>query len=398
MTEPGLSALHVVASINRDVGGPAVSVPGLCAGLARSGVACTLATLDYAVHGPQLAPEGVRLASLPAGFVARKFRGWSPAFVRLLAAEAARADLVHDHGLWMFTNLYARRSAQAARLPLVISPRGMLEAWSLGRSRARKWMAWRLYQERNLEAAALFHATGEAEAMSIRGLGLRQAVAVIPNGVQVPAAAALPGRGLLERRFPELAGRRWLLFLSRLHPKKGLLELVRSWQSLAPRFPEWRLVIAGPDLDGHGREVRSLIDSLALWRSITLAGMLEGEEKASALANAGALVLPTRSENFGIVVAEALAHGTPVVTTRGAPWGELESHRCGWWIEPGERPLAAALSEALALPSGQLKKMGLRGRDLAAARYSWDTAAARTKAVYEWLLGRGPRPACVVPP
>jgi len=392
---PQVSVLQVVASINRDVGGPAVSVPSLASGLARAGVRATLATLDYAVHGPQLAPAGARLASLPADFVARHFRGWSPEFEQVLAAEAAQAHLVHDHGLWMFTNLYARRSAQRAGVPLVISPRGMLEPWSLGRSRARKLAAWLLFQKKNLASAALLHATSAAEADSIRALGLRTPIATIANGVEVPAASELPARGILESRFPGLAGKRWLLFLSRLHPKKGLAELIRLWAVLAPRFPDWQLVIAGPDLDGYGTTVRGLVAAAALGERTTFTGAIDGADRASAFANADVLVLPTHSENFGIVVAEALAHGTPVLTTRGAPWGELATHRCGWWVELSDPALEAALTEALGLPKDRLKEMGARGRELVAARYSWDTAAIAMKAAYDWLLARGPRPACV---
>jgi len=394
-SSPQISVLHVVASINRDIGGPAVSVPALAGSLARLDVRTTLATLDYAVHGPQLAPAGARLASMPADFLAQYFRGWSPAFERLLMAEAAGADLVHDHGLWMFPNLYARRSARRAGVPLVISPRGMLEPWSLGRSRARKFAAWWLFQRENLAAAALLHATSAAEADSIRALGLGKPVATIANGVDVPAAASLPGRGVLERRFPELAGKRWLLFLSRLHPKKGLAELLRLWAGLAPRFPAWHLVIAGPDLDGYGATVRGLVDAAQLGARTTLTGVIDGEDRASALANAGVLVLPTHSENFGIVVAEALAHGTPVLTTRGAPWGELVAQRCGWWVELAEPALEAALTEALGASPEELKEMGARGRELVASRYSWDSSAIAMKAAYEWLLGRGPRPGCV---
>ena len=391
-----MKVLHVVASINRDVGGPAVTVPALAGALAAQGVETTVATLDYPVHGPQASAGGARLASLPAPALARALRGWSPAFARQVGELARqRADIVHGHGLWMFPNLYARQGALAAGRPLVISPRGMLDDWSLRRSRGRKGVAWRLFEADNLAAAKLLHATSDAEARAIRKAGCRQPIAVVPNGVDVPAAGSSPARNVLERAHPELAGRRWLLFLSRLHPKKGVLELVRAWAALEQGFPDWQLIVAGPELDRHGEDVRSLAGALGIAGRVTFPGVLSGDAKECALAHAGLLVLPTHSENFGVVVAEALARGTPVVTTRAAPWQVIEEQHCGWWIDVGEKALRAALQGALRSKPEALKAMGERGRSLVDERYSWAGAACAMRDAYAWLLGAGQRPDCV---
>jgi len=330
---------------------------------------------------------------MPAPATTRALRGWSPGFARRLAAlAAAGADVIHNHGLWMFPNYYARRVALAHRIPRVVSPRGMLDEWSLRRSRIRKAIVWRLFERANLARATLFHATSAAEANAIRAAGLTQPIAIVPNGVDVPDAVQLPGREPLEQSHARLAGREWLLFMSRLHPKKGLAELVRVWHGVAPRFPDWQLLVAGPDLDGHGAEVRAAAAALGLSDRITFAGMLSGEDKACALANAGALVLPTHSENFGIVVAEALAHGTPAITTHAAPWQELRDACCGWWIEDREDALHAALIEAMSLAPKQRNEMGARGRALVAQRYAWVRVGSEMKATYQWILGDGPRP------
>lgn len=386
----------MVASINRDVGGPAASVPKLVSALAALEVHAALVTLDYAGHGAQSPVPGARVTSVHAGPLARAMRGWSPRLSRAIASEVRQgASLVHNHGLWMFPNLYARRAARNAGIPLVISPRGMLDDWSLKRSRGRKSLAWSLFERENLASAGLFHATGVAEADSIRAAGLAQPIAVIPNGVDLPDLSSLPARAVLERAHPALAQRRWLLFMSRLHPKKGLVELVRAWGRLASRFPQWQLLVAGPDLDGHGAEVRALVASLGLSDRVTFAGMLAGDEKASALAHADLMVLPTHAENFGIVVAEALAHGTPVMTTRAAPWEELRERNCGWWIEDSGEALHAALEGAMALAPARLGEMGSRGRALVSERYDWNGIASAMKAAYAWLCESGPRPDCV---
>lgn len=386
---------HVVASVNRNIGGPAISVPRLASALAARGVESRLATLDYPEHGPQTPVPGAALTSLPTTALNRLGRGWSPAFHHALTTLARQGlDVLHNHGLWMFPNLYARRVALAAKIPLVISPRGMVEQWSLGRSRWKKWFVWHAFEKTNLARAALFHATSHDEVASIRALGFRQPIAMIPNGIEIPEAGAAGDRTLLEQQFPELRNRRWLLFLSRLHPKKGVLELLRVWQRLQAQFPDWQLVLAGPDLDGYSATVRAAVNDLQLSARVTLTGMLAGELKDAAWAGAELFVLPTYSENFGIAVAEALAHGCPALTTRGAPWRGLVEQRCGWWIEMTEAELTAALAAALQLPAEERRALGGRGRDWVRRDFSWAGIAERMASAYAHLLGQGPRPDC----
>lgn len=393
---PPFRVCQVVASINRNTGGPAVTVPRLATALAGQDVDSVLVTLDDADHGPQTPVDNVHLLSLTAGPFARRLRGWSPVFRRELASLVRNSvDVVHNHGLWMFPNLYARKAAVAANIPLVISTRGMVEQWSLKRSRMKKAVAWELFEKGNIRAAKLFHATSGSEAESLRGLGVRQPIAVIPNGVDLPDVAAAPERDLLEQKFPALAGKRWLLFLSRLHPKKGVAELIQAWSQLAPRFPGWHLVVAGTGLDGYGDVVRQKTVALGVTDCITFTGMLAGVEKACAFANAGLFVLPTHSENFGIVVAESLAFGTPVVTTKGAPWSDLVQHRCGWWIELGNGAFSETLAEAMNASDSERRAMGSRGRELMERKYSWSRVAAEMKSAYLWLCDKGPQPACV---
>lgn len=390
----GLRLLHVVANVNRGVGGPARSVPALLEEMARGGAATVLATLDDASLGPLPAPRGYRLESLALGSLGRALRGWSPPFARLLCTLAASADVVHGHGLWMWPNLYARRAAERAARPLVVSPRGMLQSWALERSAWRKALAWRLVERTNLQQARLFHATSAQEAEAIREAGLRQPIACIPNGVEA-AAGTPPDRALLEARHPALRGRRWCLFLSRLHPVKGLPELLRAWAGLRERWPEWHLLIAGEAMDGYGAALQAQARALGIDGAATFAGRLEGEAKACALGHADLFVLPTHSESFGLAIAEALAHGVPVITTRAAPWPELSARRCGWWIDAGEAPLHEALHEALAQPAERLRDMGARGRELVATQYAWPAVAAAMMAAYRWMLEGGTRPACV---
>jgi glycosyltransferase involved in cell wall biosynthesis len=205
----------------------------------------------------------------------------------------------------------------------------------------------------------------------------------------------LPPRSQLETRFPELRGRRWLLFLSRLHPKKGLDELIAAWRALQDKFPDWHLVLAGPDLNGYRRTLDRLIAAAGVARRVTVTGMLADDDKRAAFGHAGLFVLPTHSENFGVAVAEALAFKVPVVTTKAAPWAELESERCGWWINDSTEALVAALGSALRMREEDLEAMGRRGQSLMERKYSWRRVGEQMLSAYQWCCSRGERPHCV---
>jgi glycosyltransferase involved in cell wall biosynthesis len=310
--------------------------------------------------------------------------GRSPAMARVLVGEGGAVDLIHDHGLWMMPNIYAARAARAAGRPLVYSVHGMLAPWALNRSRLKKRVVGLLGQDSALRRATCLHATAPSEVGEIRAVGLRQPVAVIPYGIDVP-----------DRLPPRAPGdRRTLLFLSRIHPKKGVEVLLRAWQRVQGRFPEWDLVVAGPDNEGHLAAMEGLAANLGLQR-VSFPGPRYGADRDALMDRAEILVLPTFNENFGFVVAEALARGRPVVCTRAAPWAGLQEHRCGWWIETGVDALAACLDEALAADAGTLADMGARGREWVRRDLSWDRVGEMMAETYQWVLGRAGQPAWV---
>ena len=426
-----MKILHVVALIQAATGGPAVSVTRLASEQARLGHEVTLACLDYAHLGPQVDAPGVRVVSVKGSFLAVRGRGWCSEFRRIVIEEAKKVDVVHSHGLWMWPNAYAREAAVAAGKSLVISPRGMLEAWSLGRSKLRKAVAWRLFERRNLQSAAMFHATAESEAGSIREATERlkdkktkrqrwegekvgrwkgeAPVVVAPNGVDLPDLAQRPAREVLEQRFPELKSRRWVVFMSRLHPKKGIDVLLRAWaRQKEVTAGEWRvkssqtdtpphrnteephrgavLVLAGSDLIGYRKDVERMIKELGLEDTVVVAGEVLSNKKDCLLANADLFVLPSYSENFGIVVAEAMSWGQPVIASTATPWKEVAEVGAGWWVKPEEGALAQVLHEALAKRPDELDAMGAKGRVLVAERYTWAAPAERLLEAYEKIL------------
>ncbi|GAA6621367.1 glycosyltransferase [Scytonema sp. NUACC26] len=387
---------QVVASINENVGGPAYSVSNLAQALSQQQICSHLLTLDYQNHGKQVPTKNVILHNYPATFLTRNLRGFQPkAKLALQKLASTDLDIIHSHGLWMFPNLYARQAAVSDRLPLLISPRGMLEAWSLRNSWFKKLPAWFLYENQNLKSATAFHATSHEEAESLRKLNFRQPIAIIPNGVHLPDLNNQPNRHILIQKFPKLAEKKWLLFLSRIHPKKGLDNLLYSWKFLANQFPDWHLIIAGSDLISYQVKLELLTAELELKRQVTFTGMLTGQHKASVLNNADLFVLPTHSENFGIAIAESLAYRVPVITTQKAPWQDLDRYGCGWWIEDNQQALTVALTEAIKMSSEQRQAMGLKGRNLVETKYSWNSIANQMATVYQWILGGTQPPNCV---
>jgi glycosyltransferase involved in cell wall biosynthesis len=303
---------------------------------------------------------------------------------RALAEVAGKMDILHGHGLWLMPNIYPAWAARRGRAKLITSPRGMLGAEALAFSRLKKQVFWRLFQARALSQAACLHATSEGERHDIRAAGLSNPVAVIPNGIDLAA----PGPAI-DRRGP-----RTVLSLGRIHPKKGLDVLVRAWAAVEARNAEWRLRIVGPAELGHDRDLLALSASLGLTR-VSIEGPAYGSDRLAAYREAELFVLPTRHENFGNTVAEALAAGVPVISTKGAPLAGLEREGGGWWIDHGPQPLAAALDTALGLPREALRDMGARGRTWMARDFSWDRVADDMLAVYAWLLKGGERPATV---
>ncbi|TWT35966.1 GDP-mannose:cellobiosyl-diphosphopolyprenol alpha-mannosyltransferase [Posidoniimonas corsicana] len=253
----------------------------------------------------------------------------------------------------------------------------MLSPWAMNFRRWKKSIAWWAFARRDLMEAALVHATSEMELAELRELGARQPIAMIPNGVEplplTEADAAPPSRP-------------YVLFLSRVHRKKGIQELLEAWGGLAPQG--WDLVIAGPDEEG-------ILAKAKLQTGVRYIGSVEGEPKHRLLQQASLFVLPTYSENFGVVVAESLMAGVPVITTHGAPWRCLQTERCGWWIPMQPDVLRDTLHSAMRTPPDELRAMGLRGRAYVEQQFSWPEIARQMIDVYEWVLGGGPPPACV---
>jgi glycosyltransferase involved in cell wall biosynthesis len=388
--EPPLRILHVTPYFAPAFryGGPPRSVLGLCRALGQAGI--EVEVLTTAADGPfELPPsppegeiyEGVAVRYLPRAFPRRLFgaRGLGAA----LDAAIARSDLVHVHGLWNAPGWAAGRAARRARVPLVISPRGMLDPGSIAQRAWRKRFAYGLVERRSLLDAAFLHATSRAEARAVRAWAPGAPVVTLPNGVEappVPASAAAE----LRRRLGVPDGSPIVAFLGRIHPIKRLDLLAEAFERVLAARPESRLVIAGPDERGHRREMEPRFAQRVHW-----AGQLGEDDKWALLSASSLLVLCSDSESFGLSVAEAMAAGVPVVATRTCPWEEIESAGAGFWVAQEPEAIAEGMRALLADPA-RARAMGERGRALVGRRYAWDAVASDMAEWYRAAVHHAP--------
>lgn len=264
----------------------------------------------------------------------------------------------------------------------------MLEPWALNARKWKKKLALAMYQRNDLINAFCIHATAQMEAENIRKLGFKNPIAVIPNGIDVNEFTIKTGMSKKRKKT--------LLFLSRIHPKKGIENLIEAWrQTDKALLQNWQVEIAGTGDENYITSLQRLIFTNGLSDKIKIIGPQFGSAKLEVYHRADLFVLPTYSENFGIVVAEALACGIPVITTKGTPWEELNTLNAGSWIDIGVQPLVKALQEILHLNEEQLIQMGKNGRKLVEEKYSIEAVASEMLILYKWILKQGIKPSFV---
>lgn len=303
-------------------------------------------------------------------------------------------DLLHIHGLWMYPSMAARWWGKGGG-PYCVSPHGMLDAWALQNSAWRKRVAGWLYENRHLRDAACIHALCESERNAIRAYGLKNPVCVIPSGMELPAEVT----GRVPAWDSELPrGARVLLYLGRIHPKKGLVELLKGWAVAIKRKAlgaEWFLVVAGWDQNGHQSELEALGRRLGIVERVRFVGPQFGEDKQAAYERAQAFVLPSLSEGLPMTVLEAWSHGLPVLMTPQCNLPIGFEKEAALKMEGDVSDIAGSLGQLGAMSEDDRQLMGHRGKELVARQFSWNVIARDMAAVYSWVLGKGPRPACV---
>ncbi len=385
-----LRILHVLSTLDPRAGGlPAVAIR-LPAAQAIAGCELHIASYYTPEVQPQIEAEIDRVPG--ARLIQQHFLPKQTGFGRLWASEARRTfeglipsfDLVHIHGVWDPIVKAAADIAARRRVPYVVAAHGMLDPWSLSQRSLKKRTALALGYRRMLNRAAFLHMLNPDEQKLIQPLGLKCATAVIPNGICLEEIEALPDPETFRASRPELNGRPYVLFLSRLHYKKGLDFLADAFQILSRTRPELRLVVAGPDTGGQ-RAFETLLREANLQDRVHLVGPLYGRDKFAAMVDAECFCLPSRQEGFSVAVLEAMACGTPVVISDACHFPEVTQAGAGEVVPLHSGAIAAALQHVLDDAPAR-KRMSQAARTLVLDNYLWPVIAERSLAQYRRVI------------
>ena len=372
-----IKIIHVVPTVNQEAAGPSYSVPRLCESILNAGGEVRLKCLSEG-----LPAIGVELIKYPqVNLICPKF-GISYSLAMSLFKDSKVVDIIHNHSLWSMINIASGFAVPGRKAKYIISPRGTLSSWALSHSRIKK-AVFGPAQRYALRKADLIHATSRLEYNEIRDLGLSNPVAIIPNGIDIPKG--IPPDYKISRASKQL------LFLSRIHKKKGIENLLEAWKLVQSKHENWSLKVIGKAEDRYDDELKMLAKNLGLVR-FDLLDAIYGESKSKEYFDSDLFILPSKSENFGMVIAESLAHGVPVITTKGTPWSKLENNGCGWWVGEDIGSLVSALDEAMGLSDEKRIEMGLKGRQLMEEQFAWDPIGTRMMESYRWLLGKTNKP------
>ena len=372
----------VTTSISRLAGGLFQSVRRSALALQSCGVDVTV----FGISDPYTEEDYSEWYPIQPNLVKRlgpNSLGFAPTLSKLLLA--GNFDIVHQHGIWTAISKSVLDWRNATGRPVVISPRGMLDTWALQNAQFKKRIASALYESSNVMGASCIHALNSSEHESIRKYGYRGPIATIPNGTGLPNTVESPG---LPEWLPN-DNRKILLFLGRLHPKKGITELLDAWSILLTNSDSgakcWRLVIAGWD-DGHHLEhLIQKCSKLGLEKDVVFAGPLFGENKDVILRSADAFILPSYSEGLPIAVLEAWAYALPVLKTEYCNLQEGFDAGAALRISLSAQQMAEDIQVFFHMPENEQRKIGKAGRSLVESSYQWSTIAHKQLEAYRWL-------------
>lgn len=364
-----MKIIHFIPSIDRTSGGVGSYIQLLAKEL---GKLCELYIVTAYTEN-QLSIENAEVLYMPCNI--RNYNSMEKKWNKII--DKIKPDLVHVNCCWMPCCALTQKWAQKKGYKVILTPHGMLEPWIINRNYwTKKLPALLLFQKSAIKKADCIHATAESEKNNILKLGYNNKVEVIANGIDVESIKI---KANWERK-------KNILFLSRIHVKKGIEFLLEAVALLKSQLEEYTITIAGEGDKEYISSLKNKTKNLGIEKMVDFCGGVYGEKKWEFYRNADVFVLPTYSENFGIVVAEALASGTPVITTIGTPWSELESEKCGWWTEIGTNATKAALENFLSLSTTKVQDMGLNGRKLVDNNYSTKKIAKEMFLLYKRLL------------
>jgi len=308
-----------------------------------------------------------------------------------IPASIEQFDIMHQHGIWMPMSLYSHKIRRKSNLKAVIQPHGYLLPYSLSLSKYKKQLAFGLFEKSNLRAATILVACANEEAIRLKEIFPNKDVAIIPNGVSKEFLNAKPSKKSYSN------SKKRMLFLSQIIPVKGLERVFRGMNAIGiNKFSNWEFIIAGYENLNYRAFLNKTIKQLNLNKIVRFVGPKFGQDKLDLVDNSAVFILPSFNENYGIVVAEVLARGVPVLTTKGTPWEELETHNCGFWVDNSDEGIKSGLQKLLKIPEKELKAMGKRGKELVECKYLWNEQALKTIELYHWVIRGGSKPNFII--
>ena len=370
-----MKILSFVSSIDLSSGGPSRSVPMLVKGLAELGVDITLMT----IHS-----ENMNIHALEG--TTAKLKVLEPSFSQKEIAQYLRDEkfhLIQIQSMWDLPYHKVMVEARKQGIPYIVTPRGMLEPWSLSQKKWKKKLAWWIYQRNDVQKAACVFTTAKMEANHVSELGITTFKSVIPNGIETDAYPCKTSIDVVKKQ---------VLFLSRVHVKKGIELLFEVWKLIHPDYADWQLLVIG---NGEAEYIHSLenrVETLGLKDSVKILPPVFGDAKIKVYQESALFCLPSYSENFGMVIAEAMSCGTPVITTTNCPWNILNDTKTGWCIDLSVENIESTLREALAMSPVDLYEMGQKASKMIYDNFDYRCVTRNTLRLYEWLLNGGEKP------
>lgn len=380
-----MKVIEVINDIDLDHGGPSRSLPNMAIGLKKLGVDTSV--LSY--YTDKANDEGLHKNGVELLYVPKESGRWAQIMSsNFHLPETEGKVVVHSQHTWEMSLHNVQKDCQKRGIPYIISPRGSMEPWAMKQKALKKKLAMWLYQRKDMELASCIHTTAISEMEHVRALGFRNPIAVVPNGIII--------ENYPEREY-KIHEKKTALFLSRIHPKKGLPMLFEAWSKIDDRIKkDWQINIVGEGSNEYGiDDLNDLIRDQYAEMPINVIGPKYGKEKLDCYQQADLFILPSHSENFGMVIAEALCTGVPVITTTGCPWECLHERKAGWWVDPTPEDIKRALECAMQMEDEELFAMGKNGRQLIIDDFSLESVAQKFKQLYGWLLGEEQKPGFV---
>lgn len=374
-----MKSLHILSSLNKSSGGTSLSSYTLVKGLQLVGLDADMVTFEPKDENDEMISTEAFIHTIPPS----KIPKWQYSKIasNYIKGQLDNYDIFHLHGIWEFLPHEAAVTAHKADKPYLITVSGMLYPAALQSKPLFKKLAAKLFQDKDLNQATVLQATCYQEYEYIREYGLKNPVAVIANPLELPQQ--LPDINYSEDDKIRVG------FMGRFNPIKNIDILIDAWAKVTSHNQDkvLELILIGDGEKGYRESLEKQVKEHGL-TNVSFVGFLNGSYKEEMLNKLNYLVLPSKSENFGMVVTEALLRGIPVIASKGTPWGDLEDYKCGWWVENDVDTLTTAIDKAVHVDESTRVEMGKRGQDLVVNKYAQSAVALQMKEVYAWMLDR----------